>query len=87
MDWLSLFILLICPIMMIFMMKGMHGSRGHTHENKAACCHGNEHHQNNERNSELDEIKEQNKKLAQEIDNLKKMQEVNEKQGRIMNET
>jgi hypothetical protein len=33
---LPLLFLLACPLMMIFMMKGMHGGGGHTHESGQA---------------------------------------------------
>lgn len=56
MDWTWL-ILLACPIMMLFMMKGMHGGK---------------HKELDHSSIEVVELKKQNEKLAKELDEVKK---------------
>ena len=53
-GWLLL--LLICPLMMIFMMKGMH----ETHENSHSIS-----------KTDFDELKKQNEQLSQELSEIK----------------
>ena len=56
MDWTWL-LLLLCPLTMIFMMKGMHGTRGkHEHQ----------------REKEILELKKENQRLSQELEHLRK---------------
>ncbi|GAB2716333.1 DUF2933 domain-containing protein [Paenibacillus cisolokensis] len=56
MDWTWL-LLLLCPLMMIFMMKGMHGT------------HGKHEHQTEK---EILELKKENQRLSQELEHLRK---------------
>jgi len=56
MDWTWL-LLLLCPLMMIFMMKGMHGT------------HGKYEHQTEK---EILELKKENQRLSQELEHLRK---------------
>ena len=68
MEWLSLLLLLLCPLMMIFCMKGHLG--GHKHS------HGNDSHQNHDShlsNGVLSKVKNlelENEKLRKEINEL-----------------
>lgn len=57
MGWFLL-LLLICPLMMIFMMKGMHGP----HDN---------HHKNEVSKADLDLLKRENDLLSKELSELK----------------
>lgn len=57
MDWTWL-LLLICPLMMIFMMKGMmHGSHGKPDQ---------------QTQKDLTELKNQNQRLQQELEEMKR---------------
>ncbi|NHN33305.1 DUF2933 domain-containing protein [Paenibacillus agricola] len=56
MDWTWLFVL-ICPVMMLFMMKGMHGGGSHKHNNHV------EH--------ELNELKKLNVEMKKDLNELK----------------
>lgn len=59
MDKILPFLLtLICPIMMIFMMKGMHGG-------------GHKHNKSDVSREEMDYLIEQNNQLTEELKNLK----------------
>ncbi|WP_394530642.1 DUF2933 domain-containing protein (plasmid) [Lactococcus lactis subsp. lactis] len=55
--------ILICPLMMLFMMKGMHGKHSESSSNHEA----NEFHQ-----AEIEELKSQNKKMSRELEDLKR---------------
>lgn len=57
MDW-SWLLVLLCPIMMLFMMKGMHGGGNHKHNDHLA--------------NEMNELKKQNIELKEELDDLKR---------------
>lgn len=61
MEWLSILLLLICPLMMIFMMKGHRG--GHHHEPHSA----------KDLNTKMSNIELENEKLRKEIDALSTM--------------
>ncbi|EQC57054.1 MULTISPECIES: DUF2933 domain-containing protein [Lactococcus] len=55
--------ILICPLMMLFMMKGMHGKHSESSSNHEA----NEFHQ-----AEIEELKSQNEKMSRELEDLKR---------------
>lgn len=55
MEWL---LLLLCPLMMIFMMKGMHANSHNDHNNQ-------------ETKNEVENLKKQNELLSTELSNLK----------------
>lgn len=61
MDWLPLLMLLLCPIMMIFCMKG-HG--GHKHHNS---------HMAEDINKKMSSLELENSKLRKEINELSSM--------------
>ncbi|HJV32035.1 MAG TPA: DUF2933 domain-containing protein [Bacillales bacterium] len=60
MQWLSYLLILLCPLMMIFMMKG-HGGGHHNHDKS---------HMNHDLNKKIDLLQEENRKLRNEIENL-----------------
>jgi hypothetical protein len=59
MSWLSILLLLMCPLMMIFCMKGMMG--GHKHHDS---------HASNDLDNKMANLEAENKKLRSEIDAL-----------------
>ncbi|PLR83704.1 hypothetical protein CVD25_13640 [Bacillus canaveralius] len=59
MEWLSYLVLLLCPLMMIFCMKG-HGG-GHKHHDS---------HSSKDFNNKVDNLETENAKLRKEIDAL-----------------
>ncbi|WP_312098645.1 DUF2933 domain-containing protein [Niallia sp.] len=59
MEWLSYLLVLICPLMMIFMMKG-HGG-GHKHHNS---------HSMTELDVKMNNLQNENEKLKKEIADL-----------------
>jgi cell division protein FtsB len=59
MSWLNILLLLLCPLMMIFCMKGMMG--GHKHHDSNAS---------NDLHKKMATIEAENKKLRNEIDAL-----------------
>ncbi|WML43416.1 DUF2933 domain-containing protein [Neobacillus sp. PS3-40] len=60
MQWLSYLLILICPLMMIFMMKG-HGGGHHNHDKS---------HASHDLNRKVDLLQEENIKLRNEIETL-----------------
>lgn len=68
MDW-SLLLALICPLMMIFCMKGM---SGHNHGDKTSCEQPRVSEQElQSMNAKMAEIMEQNSYLLKELQSLK----------------
>lgn len=65
MEWLQYLLLLLCPLMMIFCMKGHFG--GHKHN------HNHESHSMNDIDKKVGNLLEENAKLRQEVDDLSKM--------------
>ncbi|CDI47683.1 MAG: DUF2933 domain-containing protein [Lactococcus lactis] len=55
--------ILVCPLMMLFMMRGMHGKHSESSSNHEA----NEFHQ-----AEIEELKSQNEKMSRELEDLKR---------------
>lgn len=55
--------ILVCPLMMLFMMRGMHGKHSESNSNHEA----NEFHQ-----AEIEELKSQNEKMSRELEDLKR---------------
>jgi hypothetical protein len=64
MEWLRYLTLLICPLMMLFCMKGLwsHG-KGHNHSS----------HSSNDLDSKVSKLELENEKLRREIDMLSDM--------------
>lgn len=58
MEWLTYLLLLLCPLMMIFCMKGM---AGHKH-------HGS--HTSNKLDTKMSQLEVENQKLRKEIEDL-----------------
>jgi uncharacterized protein YlxW (UPF0749 family) len=63
MEWLSYLLILLCPLMMIFCMKGHMG--GHSHQD--------DKHASMNIDKKVDHLQEENKKLRNEIEALSKM--------------
>ena len=63
MEWLQLLMLLICPLMMIFCMKGMSGHKNHDHHS----------HSSNYLNEKMLNLELENEKLRKEVDALSSM--------------
>lgn len=61
MEWFPLLLLLVCPIMMIFMMKG-HGGHGHHHS-----------HSSHKLDIKMANLEQENEKLRKEIHSLSSM--------------
>ena len=59
MSWLSILVLLICPLMMILCMKGMMG--GHNHHDS---------HSSHDLNKKMMNLEAENEKLRKELDAL-----------------
>ena len=55
--------ILVCPLMMLFMMKGMHGKHSE---------HSYNHEANELPQSEIEQLKSQNEKMSRELEDLKK---------------
>lgn len=60
MDWLQILSLLICPLMMIFCMKGMMGGHKHHHDS----------HSMNDIDNKMIKLQAENDKLRKDIENL-----------------
>jgi Protein of unknown function (DUF2933) len=68
---MSLFLLLIlaCPLMMFFMMRGMHGGHGRNADSGHAHGSGCEHdHADTDSNTSLDELHRQREQLDRQIE-------------------
>ncbi|MGN8844421.1 DUF2933 domain-containing protein [Niallia sp. Sow4_A1] len=67
MEWLPFLLLLACPLMMIFCMKGhgSHGGHGKGHNHDAHCS--------NDLESKMSKLELENEKLRKEIDSLSAM--------------
>ncbi|AWP25140.1 MULTISPECIES: DUF2933 domain-containing protein [Paenibacillus] len=73
MDWTWL-LLLVCPLMMIFMMLGMRGGHGNGHEKQ-----GDGTSEETQRmQKQLDELKAQNEKMRNDLQNLTKLYHLKE---------
>lgn len=59
MEWLTFLLILLCPLMMIFCMKGMMGSHKH---------HGS--HQTKDLDTKLSHLQMENEKLRKEVSDL-----------------
>lgn len=70
MEWLPYLALLICPLMMIFCMKGhgSHGSHGKGHNN-----HNHNSHCSNDMDKKMSNLELENEKLRKEIEDLSAM--------------
>ena len=68
--YLFLLLVLLCPLMMIFMMRGMHGGQSHTgeegHTHDAGGCHGGNH--GTTTTASLEELRRQREELDREIE-------------------
>ncbi|WP_394237300.1 DUF2933 domain-containing protein [Niallia oryzisoli] len=64
MEWLQYLVLLICPLMMIFCMKG-HG-HGHKHKDHESHC-------SEDTNTKMSKLEFENEKLRNEIEALSSM--------------
>lgn len=65
MEWLFYLMLLICPLMMIFMMKG-HGSHGVRHQH-------HDSHVSKDLDIKMSNLEIENQKLRKEINDLSSM--------------
>jgi len=63
-EWLKYLLILVCPLMMIFCMKG-HG-HGHKHQNHESHC-------SKEMDTKISNLEIENAKLRQEIEALASM--------------
>ncbi|MFB6469441.1 DUF2933 domain-containing protein [Cytobacillus sp. Hz8] len=70
MEWLSYLLVLICPLMMIFMMKG-HGHGGHGGHDSGQQAHDS--HASHELNIKISNLELENQKLRSEVDALSNM--------------
>lgn len=68
MEWLIPLMTLICPIMMIFCMFGMHKGKG-----KGSCCSKKE----SEVENSLNHLKNENDELREELNQLKRELKIN----------
>ncbi|MEF7440630.1 DUF2933 domain-containing protein [Paenibacillus lautus] len=73
MDWTWLLVL-VCPLMMIFMMLGMRGGHGNGHEKQG---HGTSE-ETQRMQKELDELKAQNEKMRNDLQNVTKLYHLKE---------
>ncbi|MEC1742795.1 DUF2933 domain-containing protein [Schinkia azotoformans] len=78
MEWL---LLLLCPLMMIFCMRG-HGGKGHNHSHEshsvdAHKMHSMDQYKMNELMGKVDLLTEQNHQLKEELQALKSEKEKN----------
>ena len=55
--------ILVCPLMMLFMMRGMHGKHSE---------HSYNHEANELLQSEIEQLKFQNEKMSRELEDMKK---------------
>lgn len=60
MDWLQILSLLICPLMMIFCMKGMMGGHKHHHDS----------HSIGDIDKKMNKLQDENDELRKEIEGL-----------------
>jgi hypothetical protein len=72
-QYLFLLLVLACPLMMIFMMRGMQGSHGESadggHEHGMSGCHSGRNHTNNtDAETSLDELRRQRDELDRRIE-------------------
>jgi hypothetical protein len=68
---MSLFLLLLiaCPLMMFFMMRGMHGGHGGHADNGHTHGNGGDHdHTGTDSNTSLDELRRQREQLDRQIE-------------------
>lgn len=68
MSALFLLLILACPLMMFFMMRGMHGDHadgGHAHGQGGGCGHD---HASTDPNSALDDLRRQREHLDRQIE-------------------
>lgn len=73
MEWLSYLLVLICPLMMIFMMKG-HGHGGHGgHGGHDSGQQVHDSHASHELNIKISNLELENQKLRSEVDALSNM--------------
>jgi hypothetical protein len=63
MEWLQYLLLLLCPLMMIFCMRGHGGGHNHQHD----------HHLSKNMDTKLKLLEEENNKLKHEMETLAKM--------------
>jgi hypothetical protein len=63
MEWLQYLLILLCPLMMIFCMRGHGGGHNHQHEP----------HLSNNMEKKLKLLEEENNKLKSEMETLAKM--------------
>lgn len=79
MDWGLILLLLICPIMMMFMMKG-HNHGGHKHDHSSTSNHSTtevgrlDEYKVKRIEGELEFLKSQNEQLQQKIDDMAEIQ-------------
>ena len=70
-QYLFLLLLLACPLMMVFMMRGMHGSHGGNaeggHAHGMGGCHGGTHNPDEPKGS-LEELRRQRDDLDRQIE-------------------
>lgn len=62
MEWIPFLMLLICPLMMIFMMKGHSHRGGHDHHNSSKELH-----------IKLTKLEKENERLQKEINSISSM--------------
>jgi len=67
MSSLLLLLILACPLMMIFMMRGMHGGHGGNAEDGHAHSGGHDHARNDS-SASLEELRRQRKQLDRQIE-------------------
>lgn len=83
MEWLPFLLLLLCPLMMIFCMRGHgHGDKGHNHSHEshsvdAHKMHSMDQYKMNELMGKVDLLTEQNSQLKEELQALKSEKEKN----------
>lgn len=85
MEWLPFLLLLLCPLMMIFCMRGHgHGDKGHNHNHSheshsvdAHKMHSMDQYKMNELMGKVDLLTEQNSQLKEELQALKSEKENN----------
>lgn len=78
-EWLTLLVLLACPLMMLFCMRGMHGGKkGHAHhhgkggENLSATAEAEVSPQQWQTlQAQMAELREENRHLKQEVESMK----------------
>lgn len=73
MQWLNVLLLLLCPLIMILCMRGMHG--GHKHQ-KGGCCGGHKHKEHSSDKfsfleAKVEELSKENSKMLKELQDLK----------------